>query len=869
MAAKVLLDYVQRLRKGGARHCLKSYGVYRHQNFPLLKNVLLMSALFDSEPVRKRLRLDVDIHSPAATKEPEQPVSLKRIQRQTKLDKYLKGIKQTTTCPVKITDIAMDTESSTRNEDQVVNDQEKLDCFQKDAFLENPNEEAMRVVSLHGISLSEGSDVTPKSSAQKSGLGELKAEMPGTLEGGAVKVPSKPAEMAGDEDEENSSEVTGTQDVEMPSSESAPCTPPQTRAPEDQALNSSAAEELSPAPIQATETKPSGDTCAEDSKSSLQVAAEGMNACDSNKWETAGPSTSAAKGSVKRDAKITDFFPGPRSHNPSASVPSAGAGRDGSRGGPQAGPKWMGTPIHELKRMPECGHPLPPLKAAHNHTVMIRTDLLTEKPVPVPYPTKFKDAWDDATVKMPCSEKNLFPVDNEDGGGVQSRWELIERALRSEFKSSHDVKDAIMRYNTARRWDFNALHSLCTKLSQVLDPPQTKHLFETVLPAMAQLALSAPKLVTLPIPLLKQKMNHSITMSQEQIACLLANAFFCTYPRRNSRKSEYGNYPDINFCRLFEGSSSRKVEKIRTLLCYFARVTDERPTGLVTFTRQSLTSFPKWESSQTLLTRLHITCEGTIESHGTGMLQVDFANRMVGGGVTGGGLVQEEIRFIINPELIVSRLFTEALDHNECLIITGTEQYSKYSGYAETFKWAGEHRDEIPRDNWRRRHTEIVAIDALKFRNFMEQFQPEKMTRELNKAYCGFLRPGMRTQDLSAVATGNWGCGAFGGDTKLKALLQMLAAAEAGRDVAYFTFGDEQLMRDVYEMHSFLTERRINVGVVYDLLGQYYSTVCKNCPSSHPRISLYGFIYDKICSLFPSPGSDGGAGRPHPPADVH
>lgn len=56
-------------------------------------------------------------------------------------------------------------------------------------------------------------------------------------------------------------------------------------------------------------------------------------------------------------------------------------------------------------------------------------------------------------------------------------------------------------------------------------------------------------------------------------------------------------------------------------------------------------------------------------------LQVDFANQFVGGGVTGSGLVQEEIRFLINPELIVSRLFTEALDHNECLIITG--QWSK------------------------------------------------------------------------------------------------------------------------------------------------------------------------------------------------
>lgn len=51
------------------------------------------------------------------------------------------------------------------------------------------------------------------------------------------------------------------------------------------------------------------------------------------------------------------------------------------------------------------------------------------------------------------------------------------------------------------------------------------------------------------MPLLKAGMNHSITMSQEQVACLLANAFFCTFPRRNSRRKEYWNYPDINFVR--------------------------------------------------------------------------------------------------------------------------------------------------------------------------------------------------------------------------------------------------------------------------------------------------------------------------------
>ena len=53
------------------------------------------------------------------------------------------------------------------------------------------------------------------------------------------------------------------------------------------------------------------------------------------------------------------------------------------------------------------------------------------------------------------------------------------------------------------------------------------------------------------------------------------------------------------------------------------------------------------------------------------LFQVDFANRFIGGGVLGHGCVQEEIRFLICPELIVSRLFTEALDANECVVMTG------------------------------------------------------------------------------------------------------------------------------------------------------------------------------------------------------
>lgn len=568
-----------------------------------------------------------------------------------------------------------------------------------------------------------------------------------------------------------------------------------------------------------------------------------------------------------KEGKITDFFSGSSSHSAAVKrsrIDISDGSEDDDVGSPDSQPdvKWLGTPIEELKRRPDCGRPLPKLKNdPEQHTVMIRTDLLQSGSLPVPHPSVFQDVWDDVHVKMPCSSKSLFPVKDEETEELQnkSRWELIEESLNNEFSDPLELKNVILRYNAsyAKKWDFTALHLYCTK---VLDPDSAEHLFDSVLPEMVQLALRAPQILTKPVPLLKRGMNHSVTLSQEQISCLLSNAFFCTFPRRNSRKTEYYNYPDINFFRLFEGSSSRKIEKLKTLMCYFKTITEQMPNGLVTFTRRSLENPVDWRSSEKQLTRLHITCEGTIEDDGHGMLQVDFANQFVGGGVTSLGLVQEEIRFLINPELIVSRLFTEALGHNECLIITGTQQFSKYTGYSQTYKWAGRHHDSTPRDEWQRRCTEIVAIDALQFRSFMEQFKPAKIDRELNKAYVGFARPEESSETLSAVATGNWGCGVFGGDTRLKALLQMLAAAEAGRDVAYFTFRDAQLMTDVHRVHSFLCQQHATVGEIYDLLGQYFESHIQNCTSRRPEVSLYTFIYKNLASSESPPHSSSNVG---------
>lgn len=61
------------------------------------------------------------------------------------------------------------------------------------------------------------------------------------------------------------------------------------------------------------------------------------------------------------------------------------------------------------------------------------------------------------------------------------------------------------------------------------------------------------------------------------------------------------------------------------------------------------------------------------------------------------GSIQEEIRFMINTELIVSLLFTARLEDKESVVMKGAERFSKYSGYSHTFEWKGEHQDDTPR----------------------------------------------------------------------------------------------------------------------------------------------------------------------------
>ncbi|CAM6035257.1 unnamed protein product [Sphagnum compactum] len=428
-----------------------------------------------------------------------------------------------------------------------------------------------------------------------------------------------------------------------------------------------------------------------------------------------------------------------------------------------------------------------------------------------------------------------------------------------------------------------------------MSPADAQVFFRSTLPQIARLALNLPTLLQsqsqhlaelgaekdrpeMALRLLRKQHAGMVLLRQELVASLLACSFLCLFPSENRREEDLGI---INFDRLFAGvyeTGERNENKLRCILHYFDRVCNTMPQGSVSFERKVLPKKEQekevhdgafWRSSQAPLCPITLLEKGFIEDDGRDCLQVDFANRLLGGGALANGCVQEEIRFMINPELIAGMLFIPAMADNESIEVVGAERYSSYEGYGPTFRFKGDFSDSTPRDTLGRRQTRIIAIDALP-QPGEKQFRSPLMLRELVKAYCGFLHtcstegePGATdnggdamdiadespccvenkessdggvlgttsngngteaTTDMKTtvgIATGNWGCGAFGGNLELKSLLQWLAASQAGRPyMLYFSFQDPRAKR-LQEVADWILQEQWCVCELWSILSEY------------------------------------------------
>jgi hypothetical protein len=110
----------------------------------------------------------------------------------------------------------------------------------------------------------------------------------------------------------------------------------------------------------------------------------------------------------------------------------------------------------------------------------------------------------------------------------------------------------------------------------------------------------------------------------------------------------------------------------------------------------------------------------------------------------------------------------------------------------------------------------IIAIDAVC--GYSGGVNKDDALRDFIKAYVGFNLINFDDKDVSklekTISTGNWGCGAFGGDYELKFIQQLLAATYAGVDkLYYYTFSREEMNNVVKNLEKI---KSLNANDLYE-----------------------------------------------------
>ena len=306
------------------------------------------------------------------------------------------------------------------------------------------------------------------------------------------------------------------------------------------------------------------------------------------------------------------------------------------------------------------------------------------------------------------------------------------------------------------------------------------------------------------LPYLESGTPSSMKLTPGECFGLVSCTFFCI----PLYKENHALVRDTTFVEFFK-DSPRLVAKLTCLVEYFNAVVKVRTEGShiqqaallgsrdVEITRivgdkEAWRGSEWWLANNQRLTDfiVHLDSE-RIEDH-KNAAHADFANRCVGGGVLSKGCVQEEVRMIIAPELLVACLVCAPMDHHEAVIVTGTAKFTTYEGYDKNFNCTGltEIISKIINDDCHSfpvvETDEVLCIDAIPFRSETgKQYEPVAILRELEK-----VRIGLSGISSTSFATGNWGCGVFGGDPKLKSLIQWIAASVSDKELHYYPFGD-------------------------------------------------------------------------------
>eukprot|EP00002_Diphylleia_rotans_P012979 TRINITY_DN252_c0_g1_i12.p1 TRINITY_DN252_c0_g1~~TRINITY_DN252_c0_g1_i12.p1 ORF type:complete len:324 (-),score=56.50 TRINITY_DN252_c0_g1_i12:90-1061(-) len=300
--------------------------------------------------------------------------------------------------------------------------------------------------------------------------------------------------------------------------------------------------------------------------------------------------------------------------------------------------------------------------------------------------------------------------DVEETHSFESFIEAFSNASYSYYEENHEIKDFIIELTTQTAGMEREISELCLDKDPILDIPRA----DVVVMIACAVTLKVRRNY-LDFTVLLDAVNQYYENQVAKFRCII-EYFRVVHQRVQTAKEEN---PDKSMRELLTVALPGHIRiQLRTL--------------------ETITSISEICDSQRQLCPFELHEVGEIENHGKNGIQIDFANKRIGGGVMRYGCTQEEIRFVISPECLISLLCKGTpMSDNQSITILGTERFSNYRGFSRTFRFDSEHKDDIPTlmiDGKLFIKSIISAIDAIPHISKEEQRQPYAIEREFNKA---------------------------------------------------------------------------------------------------------------------------------------
>lgn len=413
----------------------------------------------------------------------------------------------------------------------------------------------------------------------------------------------------------------------------------------------------------------------------------------------------------------------------------------------------------------------------------------------------------------------------------------LEQAHRQGIQDHAQFEKLIRRYAGVST-------SRCSIKNTALD----ENFYRSLLPNIILMALKWHFHFKDPIARLTARTSNSITLTQTQVACIMANSFLCTL-----------NIKPLMMYNILAETGELAEQRLKCLLNYFNRILRDAEAGSssavgsITFERNPVVSPIDIRISSEKLRNIKVftaTCRkrSELDPLQHRKIQVVYSGNDLGQKTFGWHYNEKTgIPILTHPELMITTLLFEALGEQEAIVVRGCEKFNSIEG-CTNLKWKGDHEDVEPRDNeGRRLRTVVILNGTAQVHSFYEQFGMEAISKDVQRFRVGIQRSPLE-EGKRLVTTGYWTKGIGNASKYIKFITTLIACMIEGRDLQYLTGRNAKFGNEIVRLMITLRGKDISVANLVEGVTKFEMHAKRNQRNNtrHPDRYLFDFLRSSL-----------------------